>query len=302
MSNRNYSPKIAAQLIVRKNVHHGLSRHTFPQIAKSKVVAVLSEKAHVSTLIQYSVWLHEKKGKHLKNASLEESKMYLEAISKIKSQSTVSLARQAINLHLHPSSPISFVKSQIPNKCENRAYSDQQIAFLRQEAEPDLALAIGLSDAAGLRGMELFTLADQSNLTASERDYHPHRFAGRADDVPLLVHGKGRLIREVRLPPELAAELRKLARAEPQKISHRGAHLQSHFQLVAGQTFSQRFTDLSLKVLGFSNGAHGLRHSFAQRRRNELLCLGYPLEEAIQILSNELGHFSVKNTLAYLRD
>ena len=299
---KNYSPKIAAQRAVRANVHHGLSRKSFPDHAAKAVTSVLTEVAHTSALTGYARQLKLSTGKHLKNSTTQDARQYLKTIATAKRQSTVDLARQAISLHIHPGDPLPYICSEVPTVARNRAYSPAQIQLLCAEADPFMRVSIALASDAGLREMELLTLARFSSLTPSDRRWHEGRFFGREDDVPLVVHGKGGLVREVRVSQEHAEKLKLAERIHPVRIDHRGAHLTSHFDLVGGHRFSSKFGRLSQRVLGFSHGGHGLRHSFAQRRRDELLCLGFCLNEAIQILSHELGHFATKNTLAYLRD
>lgn len=299
---KNYSPKIAAQRAVRANVQHGLSRHSSPDRAKTMVTSILTEKAHVSALTGYAKQLKLVTGKNLKNSKTNDALQYLESLAETRRQSTVDLARQAINLHVHPDRPIPYICSQVPTIVRNRAYTAEQIQLLCAEADPCMRVSISLASDAGLREMELLTLARFSRLTPSDRRWHEDRFSGRADDAPFVVHGKGGLVREVRVNQENAEKLKLAERAHPVRIDHRGAHLMSHFDLIGGHKFSSKFGRLSQRVLGFSQGGHGLRHSFSQRRRDELLCLGFCLNEAIQILSHELGHFATKNTLAYLRD
>lgn len=56
----------------------------------------------------------------------------------------------------------------------------------------------------------------------------------------------------------------------------------------------------SERALGYSNGAHGLRHSYAQDRY-EQLANHFPREEVMRIISQELGHFRPEITEVYLR-
>ena len=298
---KNYSPKLAAQLTVRRNTQHGTSRHKLPETA-SIVRSVLTEKAHVSALTVFAKGLLKLNGRHLKNVTRPESVDYLYSIAKTRRQSTVSLTRQALNLHIFRNDPLPFVQSEIPTEPKNRAYSRRQIELLTASAEADLALSIKLAENAGLRAMELVTIGKPTDLMPSNRGWNKSRFSGRAGDVEYVVHGKGGLKREVRLHAELALELENTRRQEPMRVSNRGAHLISHYHLLGGQQFSIRFTQLSMKVLGFTFGAHGLRHSFGQRRRNEFLRCGFSMKEAVPMLSQEMGHFASKNTLAYLRD
>ena len=51
----------------------------------------------------------------------------------------------------------------------------------------------------------------------------------------------------------------------------------------------------------FSNGGHGLRHSYAQERMAELKSLGLARAIALETVSQELGHFRAEITEVYLR-
>ena len=299
---KNYDPVIAAKKLVISNTQHGLSRHKFPELAKEKISGVLTEVAHVSSLTQYAKWLIETKEKHLKNSNIADAQKYLEYKASTCLQSTVSLACQSINFHILRASPIPFVAAKTATIPKDRAYTRKQIDLLVEMAHPALGLAILLAEDAGLREMELLSIAEVLSLNESDRPWCQERFSGRSDDVAFVVWGKGRLVRQVRLSESLAERMRELLRPFPVRVAHRTAHLISHFELLGGHLLSSQFGRLSMHILGFSNGAHGLRHSFAQRRRNELLCCGFSLDEAVLILSQELGHFSIKNTIAYLRD
>lgn len=299
---KNYSPKIAAQMMVFRNVFHGTSRHADKELARKIVTSVLTEKAHVQALTTVASWLNDRKGKHLKNIKKVDADTYLSERSKTHSQSSISLARQAINLHLLPDDRVQFVQSSIPSELKDRAYTQAEIELLVECARPKLALSISLCSDSGLRGMELLTISHTDQLCESDRDWSDDRFLGREDDCQFVVWGKGGLHREVRVSQPLAARLKERQRESKVTVSHRGAHLPSWFDLVGGHQFSHEFGRLSADVLGFSHGAHGLRHAFAQRRRIELLCKGLSMSEVIRVISQELGHFHIKNTLAYLRD
>jgi hypothetical protein len=45
---------------------------------------------------------------------------------------------------------------------------------------------------------------------------------------------------------------------------------------------------------------HGLRHSFAQNRMRTLVRLGYCYDTALEIVSQEMGHFRPDITIVYL--
>ena len=55
------------------------------------------------------------------------------------------------------------------------------------------------------------------------------------------------------------------------------------------------------RVLGWSEGAHGLRHSYAQERLQELQRQGLRWEYALETVSQEMGHFRPQITEVYLR-
>lgn len=298
-----YNCKIAAQKMVWPHTKLGVSRHQNREQALGVVTSVLTEKVHVSALTKFAEWLLDLKGKHLKNACRQDAFDYLEERALTRRQSTVDLDRQAMNMHLGFDKSLAFLAAKIATVEEDRAYTREQIELLVAEAEDDLALSIRLACEAGLRGMELITLSTPELMLPSDRaTWSSDRFAGRQGDVRFVVHGKGGLRREVRLSPELSQLVRARQRREPVRVSHRGAHLTSCFDVRGGHKFAVEFSSHSLRVLGFTHGAHGLRHSFAQRRRIELLCAGFPVKKMLLILSQELGHFHTQNTLTYLRD
>lgn len=299
---KNYDITTEVNAIVHQHVLHGLSRHQNKEFARSFVVSIGTEYAHKSALTSYARWLLATKNKRLKKSTPADAKEFLGWRAASFRQSTVSLARQAINLHLHSASPVDFVPAKVATQAANRAYSAQQIELLVQEASPALRLSILLCTDAGLRGMELLTIGRPDEQQVSLRVWSSSLFRGRENDIAYVVRGKGKLFRELRLQPSLASQLEATRRSQAVVVSHRKGHLPSWFDLLGGHDFSIAFGNFSRRVLGFSHGAHGLRHAFAQRRRDELLCAGVEYDLALEVLSQELGHFATKNTLAYLRD
>ena len=122
----------------------------------------------------------------------------------------------------------------------------------------------------GWRGHELYSLKRRSERAPSaHRKWSKDRFLGRAGIV-YTVKGKGGLVREVLIPAQLAKELELRRLPEPVTLRNRGINHQQHYDITAGQSFSHIFTNASVKYLGWSTGAHGLRHGFAQVRMDEL--------------------------------
>lgn len=300
---KKYSTEIAARKLVSQRIALGTSRHVRNKMAIEVITSVGTARNHRYALKCAADWLIHGKGKHLKNMNAADAQEYLSFRATTVGQSAVDLGRQAINFHLLRDAPIAYVPSIFPREVEDRGYTDGEIRLLLAAASPRLNFSIQLAMSAGLRALELVTLAPPDCLNESERDaWHAQRFLGRQSDIPFVVHGKGGLRRQVRLSPGLASELFQQLRFSPVQVRDREIYHTSHFDLIGGANFSIQFSNLSEKVLGTSHGAHGLRHTFAQRRLHSLLCLGLSYEDALQVLSNELGHFSTSNTLAYLRN
>jgi integrase len=137
------------------------------------------------------------------------------------------------------------------------------------------------------------------NGPSPHRTWSKERFLGRTDYEVFLVIGKGGLKREVAISQELAEELRKRKRLQPVVIRDREINHVSYFDIGGGQALSASFSRASKLSLGWSRGLHGLRHSFAQNRLRTLIELLGP-QRALQILSEELGHFRSEISLAYL--
>lgn len=299
---KKYQVAIEVDKLVHARTKHGLSRHLQRDEASSAVVSIGSERSHKSALRVFGRWLQNVKGKRLRRASADDAAEFLQWRAESVGQSAVSLGRQAINLHLLPAEPLSFVVSKHPGSPENRAYTQASMVMLKASADAELLLSMELAENAGLRAMELITIGRPSDQATSDRAWSKNRFLGRTDFEVFVVRGKGKLFREVAIDRPLAKRLERRRRLGSALVQDRSADLFSYYDLLSGHAFSDAFSTLSSRVLGFSNGAHGLRHGFAQRRRVELLCTGLSFHEALEVLSQELGHFDTKNTLSYLRD
>ena len=124
--------------------------------------------------------------------------------------------------------------------------------------------------------------------------------SGRSGEAYTVV-GKGGLVREIRLSGQLAKELERTRLSEPRIVVDRGIKYRQHYNLSGGVYFSFIFGKTSKEVLGWSTGAHGLRHGYAQDRMSELLELGFARAERMGVISQELGHFRPDIVIEYLR-
>ena len=190
---------------------------------------------------------------------------------------------------------ITLLKPENP-----RAYQVDEVLAVVQHLSEKHALSTKIAYAAGLRAHELLTIDHPELQPPSKRDWVRERFEGRTG-VIYTVKGKGGLIREILIPTHLATELEKHRLETPVRYLDREILYQSHYSIGAGKNWSAAFSRASREALGWSSGAHGLRHAYAQNRVFELQASGYLYSFAKQIVSQELGHFRPDITDTYLR-
>lgn len=186
---------------------------------------------------------------------------------------------------------------------KRRAYTRSQVQAVIERQSPKNALATSLAHEAGLRGQELLTLRPVGTGApiSPHREWSTKRFFGRAG-VRYLVTGKGGLTREVMFSPSMVRELEKQRLLSPRRVKDRHVNnIIQHYDLAGGNSWESSFSKASKRVLGFSNGAHGLRHSYAQERMAHLVGAGFIYYRAREVVANEMGHFRGSITETYLR-
>jgi len=231
--------------------------------------------------------------------TVEVVKQYLSERAAIVTQKTLDLDRQAIQMHygMH----LDVIKSKRKTQLSSRRYTPEQVARIAGAQSRKNKLATQIAYNAGLRAHELLTIRPVSERQASDhREWSINRFYGR-QGVIYTVKGKGGLIREVILKEELAIQLEANRLAKPRNVTDRGVHYVQFYDLGGGRTWSQSFTSASKRELGFSVGAHGLRHSYVQERMRELQNKGMLYNDAKGVVAQEVGHFDRKTTGGYLR-
>lgn len=221
-------------------------------------------------------------------------------------QKTLDMERQALQAmmqhvtkQLPQNTTLDIVRSEHQQHLQSRAYTPEQVKLIIEAQNDKNGLSTALAYAAGLRAHELFTLQRNEERNASPRPAHETKFSLR-DGVTYTVHGKGGLIREIQIPPALAERLEAQRLDTPKLIIDRQVHYTSHYDLAGGKNFSSSFSKASVRVLGWSGGAHGLRHSYAQERMNELQSI-MVRSQALEVVSQEMGHFRPEITEVYLR-
>ena len=202
---------------------------------------------------------------------------------------------------LEPDQSLPVIKSEHEQILRSRAYPTAQVELIIDAQTFRNSLSTELAYSAGLRAHELLTLLPITERTADKRPALNTKFAGR-EGVRYTVQGKGGLVREVLIPEHLAQQLEAVRLDEPQRITDRRIYYQQYYAINGGNRWSSSFTNASKRALGWSNGAHGVRHSYAQERMVELQVIcGLSREDALETVSQEMGHFRPSITEIYLR-
>jgi len=285
------------------------SRHAAKQASGAKGSQTTGKIHSLATFNKYALalkhageWARQSVGlRHLKSFTPELAQQYL------ADRAAQGIGQKQLNADRHALEFItgrgSLVREMALAKPElgSRAYSSEQVKMVANHQSEKNALATQLAWRAGLRAHELLTLQRTSEAQASaHRHWSPERFRGR-EGVRYIVTGKGGLRREVLIPRDLVHALEARRLEVDREIKDRGIHYRQHYDLGGGNAWSKSFGDASMRALGWSQGAHGLRHSYAQARMAELQGQGISYYHAREILSQELGHFRGDIVEVYLR-
>ncbi len=243
----------------------------------------------------------------LREISPEQAIQYLEIRSEEVGQKTLDMERQAIQAMMHftskklgPDERLDVIKSEHQQILKCRSYTQDQVKIIADAQRSQNSLSTQLAHAAGLRGHELFTLRRIEERGMSERPALAEKFQGREGER-YTVQGKGGLVREVRIPTHLAKQLEAQRLPEPKHLKDRNIHYTQYYNISAGRSWAASFSRAANRSLGWSEGAHGVRHSYAQERMYELQNSGINRDKALEIVSQEMGHFRPDITETYLR-
>lgn len=291
------SPKAQAEHAVSRKIALGTGRHDHQN--DGRIHSLGTARGYEQALKGFVDYLHQHRLGDLGSASEEEARQYLAERSLVVGQKTLDLDRQAIQIHL--GQKLEIVCSSKESTLATRSYTPAQVERIANAQGEANSLATRLAYHAGLRAHELLTLRPVGERAASgHRQWSAERFSGREGDRYTVV-GKGGLVREVVLSRELVTALEARRLEEPLLVIDRGVHYSQHYDIGGGRTWSQSFSSASKRELGFSNGGHGLRHSYAQERMNELQQQGIRYDQAKATVAQEVGHFDKDTTEAYLR-
>ena len=244
----------------------------------------------------------------LKDLTRETAAQYLVDRAVEVGQSQLNMERQALQAmmqhvthELAPNETLNVEKSDLKEVLASRAYAPEQVALVAERQTDRNALSTEIAHAAGLRAHELLTIRPTDERAPDVRPALEQKFENREAERSYTVVGKGGLCREIRLPDHLADRLEDRRLDEPVEVTDRGIHYEQHYDIGGGQAWSQSFSDAAERALGWSEGAHGLRHSYAQERMVELQRAEYSYQTALAVVSQEMGHFRPEITEVYLR-
>jgi len=291
---------------VRRALALGEARHEARD--DGRIHSVGTARVYEQALTGAARWMQDQGERSgIQRMTTEQARAYLEHRARAVGQKTLDLDRQALRvlpgverdalerIHSQANRPAGLAE-------QSRAYTPEQRELVHQELSQRAALAAQIAHAAGLRAHELLSLRPAAEQPAStHREWSPDRFAGRDDHARYTVDGKGGLVREVAIPQALAERLEAHRLETPRDVTDRGVHYRQHYALPAGQTLSSAWSAASRQELGWSAGIHGLRHSYAQERMDELQGRGQSYADALTIVSQEMGHFRGDITEVYLR-
>lgn len=294
-------PENQAARAVRHALALGTPRHG--SHGDGRIHSVGTARDYQQALTLAARWDMAQHGSGIRTWDTQRAMDYLRERATEVSQKTLDLDRQALQI-LPGVGHLDRVQSLVTTRGlaqQGRAYTPDQVRLIAAAQTPQNALATEIAYAAGLRAHELYTLRPAAvQPPSAHRDWSPDRFQGR-DGVRYTVIGKGGLTREVLLPQHLADRLEARRLEEPRQVTDRGIHYVQHYALGGGAAWSRSVTAASQRVLGWSTGAHGLRHSYAQERLAELQARGLTYDTARATVAQELGHFREDVTTVYLR-
>lgn len=243
----------------------------------------------------------------IRSMSVDTISGYLTHRASEVGQKTLDMERQALQAmarhvtqEILPETTLVVTKADRAQLLTGRAYTSEQVGLIRERQTGRHSLATQIAYAAGLRASELHSLLPASERGADKRPATDSKWDGRSGTI-YTVQGKGGLVREVLIPRTLAERLEATRLDKPITVTDRGVHYTQHYAIGAGQKWSNSFSGAAERALGWSTGAHGVRHSYAQERMTELQTTGLAMDAAKETVSQELGHFRPDITDTYLR-
>lgn len=296
------SSKAQAAHAVKQRLSLGSPRHD--NQADGQIHSLGTARNYSQSLTGFANFLAEHRLGNLASATATDALAYLSVRSGEVRQSTLDQDRQALQCHL--GQRLERVRSDLVTERGGRAYRPEQYEAIRARLSPANALAVELCERCGLRAHELATLKQANEQPcSSHRTWRSDLHIGREGER-FSVRGKGGLIRETIIPRDLVERLQRLE--QPRIVYDRNIKYEQIFFVGFGQSLSQAFSRASIAALGYSTGLHSTRHSFCQNELERLQSgiglpggLGYSRDDAMEIVSQLVGHFRPDVVNVYLR-
>ena len=215
------------------------------------------------------------------------------------------LSRFVPSLRDVPSPNLVGQKKPTARSTKPRAYTNNEINLTVPELSPKDQLVAVLIANTGVRVSDVIAIGRPDEQPPSKHrmnDWKPERFEGIGPSREYTFVTKGGLVHPAWVPQHLVPAIEACRLPYPvETTDHRGNPVTRYYNLPGGTEYGRRFSKTSHAVLGFSHGAHGLRHYFANRRVAYHQDQGRTYKQARLIVSQEMGHFRDKITKTYLR-
>ncbi|HVB47935.1 MAG TPA: hypothetical protein VNF69_06045 [Burkholderiales bacterium] len=292
------SPGEAARRLIARITEHGTPR--CEARGRDLITSVGSERLARQSLKGYLLWRISQQIPQSEQDYQRHLVRYLTQRAKVVCQKVLNCDRRSLGMVFHVRLPrIAAERATVLTSRSYRLEEVQKIA-LRQDERHQVSTWLCFDS--GVRAHELATLVRRTELAPSaHRVWRPDRFLCFAEHELYVVVGKGGLVREVAVLRQLAQWLERHRRPCAVRVRDREVNYQSNYDIGFGQAASQSFSTASQKALGWSNGMHGLRHSYAKSRFAMLCNAGLKRSKALEIVSQEMGHFRKEVMFSYLR-
>lgn len=293
LSTDEQAHRLVSQVLVLGHKKHDLGAHT-----RALITSLGTARNYQQCVKDFLEWrLAAGVGVDVVACRLEIEN-YLAGEGKRWRQKTLDQHRQALALVFCVTLPA--FDSDIPTYVDGRAQTHAEVSAIAARQCPRHSLSTHSLFQSGMRAVEMYELREVHELApTADRPWRGDLFAGFPDGVPFSTTGKGGLVRLVWIPSALAAAIREVRLDEPREVTDRKIKRHYVFDVGGGQNLSESFTQASKRALGYSLGIHGLRHAFAQRRLETLLGLKFPVIDALEIVSQSVGHLRSEISLAY---
>ncbi len=295
-----------AKNVDKKAVADKQAANVMKQIQGKVISSVGTVRNYENSLSKVAEYANRELNCGLKEITPEQAHQYLTDRSVEVGQKTLDMERQAIqSMMYHVSNKLgtdeklSVIKSESKQILISRSYTQEQVSMVANSQNDRNSLSTEIAHAAGLRAHELFTIQRIDERKPDERPALESKFSQR-NGLRYTVEGKGGLVREIQIPKYLSERLEQYRLDTPKELVDRGINYLTRYNIAGGKNWSNSFSSASNRSLNWSGGGHGLRHSYAQERMNELQ-QHMTRDQALEVVSQEMGHFRPDITEVYLR-